>query len=1012
MSWVPEYVVNVRLADVLSREFGIDARAERLSGRRRPDIRCYYRGLIIGIEASYDRSDAERDAEKRLEEGLVDVAIALWLKERYRDEPEPQLVERIRRSRFDVKVLVPVGAKDTLISFLERSTGRRVEATGWFRDVDLPLLKTIIESASSFLAREEEVQGLIAEVKREVEDFTRALASVDGRGEIRRGIYDQLYRLYGLSVAEAEDPEIAFGQAVLSILLSTVFYERVRSVHPRLEPVRRYVDRHGPISGLIEAFRNLLKIDYRVAVETTLNILGLLPDSVAHRVRRLVDLALRIAQSPSLLRRDFAGRIYHEITGDIALRKGFATFYTEVPAAYLLATLAAYSLLGLEGRSIPRLGRGEAQEILGRIRSARVADLACGSGTLLTAAYSSLMRIASMLKYYHNLDVDLDEIGKTLIEEGIYGIDALRYASQITAINLALVGPKTITRENVYTIYLGYMPDKKTAWLGSLELLNDSGRVGGILAYIEGGLAGAAEKTTLEGVEGEVKIPGKFDLIIMNPPFTRATGRTERFEGGRGLFGFIVDEAVRQRFIKAYGRVRDKVKEELREIARANITLFPGEIQEIIRGAQEFRPYLDVGQAGEGLLFLYLAYKYVGDDGVIAFVLPRNILAGASWFLARTLLATKFHVLYVVVSSDSRKGYNFSEGTSLSEALIIARRKTRHEPGEETVFVNLLSKPSGMLEAVMLGTRISEGRFAEGHGLVEELGSAARVRVVSREELLKHVDNWNMFVALPDQELVDAILDLIDNGAVNIGGHRVRIPLARFNELIHRLGIDAHQFHDHFRRTSTATPYPVIYGGGEEVRRKMAAEPNAYAEPRTSRARELYGEFSGRIIVPDRIWWDTAHAIAMLSKEPVLSNTFYAVRLNVPEERREQAEKALVLWLNTTWGLLTILANREETRGRWSRLKMTHWRMLPVLDVRALPGETLKELARAFDEYAEKEMKRIPEQFNPGKPDPVRLGVDTGFLRALNPQLRDEAVKDYLLDLYKRVDSALKQWIK
>jgi hypothetical protein len=50
-------------------------------------------------------------------------------------------------------------------------------------------------------------------------------------------------------------------------------------------------------------------------------------------------------------------------------------------------------------------------------------------------------------------------------------------------------------------------------------------------------------------------------------------------------------------------------------------------------------------------------------------VLPRNLLMGVSWFLARVLLATKYHLKYVIVSSDSENGFNFSEGTSLSEVL-------------------------------------------------------------------------------------------------------------------------------------------------------------------------------------------------------------------------------------------------------------------------------------------------------------------------------------------------------
>jgi len=41
-------------------------------------------------------------------------------------------------------------------------------------------------------------------------------------------------------------------------------------------------------------------------------------------------------------------------------------------------------------------------------------------------------------------------------------------------------------------------------------------------------------------------IPNELDLVIMNPPFTRATGRAESYGEGsesRGLFGFIVNVA-------------------------------------------------------------------------------------------------------------------------------------------------------------------------------------------------------------------------------------------------------------------------------------------------------------------------------------------------------------------------------------------------------------------------------------------------------------------------------------
>jgi hypothetical protein len=176
-------------------------------------------------------------------------------------------------------------------------------------------------------------------------------------------------------------------------------------------------------------------------VSATLDILRLLPPSIEPRVRDLVNLAVELASNKVLLSRDFAGRVYHEIAGGIALRKGFATFYTEVPAAYLLATLATLALLDLE-KGLFNLDRQRAREVVSRIESVKVGDFACGSGTLLTASYSALMRACTALKFYYDLeDVDLSGIGKASIERGVYGIDALRYASQITAINLALMAP-------------------------------------------------------------------------------------------------------------------------------------------------------------------------------------------------------------------------------------------------------------------------------------------------------------------------------------------------------------------------------------------------------------------------------------------------------------------------------------------------------------------------------------------------------------------------------------------
>jgi hypothetical protein len=48
------------------------------------------------------------------------------------------------------------------------------------------------------------------------------------------------------------------------------------------------------------------------------------------------------------------------------------------------------------------------------------------------------------------------------------------------------------------------------------------------------------------------------------------------------------------------------------------------------------------------------------------------------------------------------------------------------------------------------------------------------------------------------------------------------------------------------------------------------------------------------------------------------------------------ASRLLVLWLNSTRGLLVLLAEREETRGAWVEWKTERMRNMKVFDIRKL----------------------------------------------------------------------------
>jgi hypothetical protein len=165
----------------------------------------------------------------------------------------------------------------------------------------------------------------------------------------------------------------------------------------------------------------------------------------------------------------------------------------------------------------------------------------------------------------------------------------------------------------------------------------------------------------------------------MNPPFTRATGRGGREHGG--LFGFLVDEKVRTSVLYDYNKAREKVDKDLLLISQKYLEDFKDGTFKGIR------------HAGEGLVFIYLAYLRLNDGGRIAFVLPKSVLSGASWFLIRTLFLEKFHVEYVVVSYDKENGYNFSQSTNYSEVLVVARKSKGSSNNQSTKFIMMLMKP-------------------------------------------------------------------------------------------------------------------------------------------------------------------------------------------------------------------------------------------------------------------------------------------------------------------------------
>ena len=236
--------------------------------------------------------------------------------------------------------------------------------------------------------------------------------------------------------------------------------------------------------------------------------------SVAHAMRALKvmsDTSTKLVGLGVSQSHDLTGTVFQRLIAD---RKFLATFYTRPESAALLAHLA-----------IPDDGDWGAPE---RVKNFRIADYACGTGTLIHAAYRRLNQLHWLA------GGNPEELHAHMMEHGLTACDVLPSSVHLTASMLSATYPSQLYGDT-RTIVMDYgRTDRGEVSIGSLDLLGGSGKVKPAIslnrpgAVVNGRLfaENKSKKVTGKG-EAESKLhedmpPNSQDLVIMNPPFTRA----------------------------------------------------------------------------------------------------------------------------------------------------------------------------------------------------------------------------------------------------------------------------------------------------------------------------------------------------------------------------------------------------------------------------------------------------------------------------------------------------------
>ena len=706
--------------------------------------------------------------------------------------------------------------------------------------------------------------------------------------------------------------------------------------------------------GICDEWDRVLKVNYVPIFWSAKEMLRLMPTETANEAlgwlwwmgRRLV--ARGVTRSHDLM-----GIVFQELIAD---RKFLAANYTRPEAAALLAALALPADKPPGGAD---WGDGET------LAGAQIGDFACGTGTLLSTAYQRM----SFLHELHGGDPRL--LHGPMMKHGLVGLDVINIAVHLTAAMLAGSHPDTpFDGDCLLTMPYGGFDNGEVA-IGSLDLLNTQIPS----ALLERAVAvSAGGRVPEEVAEIADKVGhGKFDLVIMNPPFVRSTGMEgEKLGRGNSAFAaFNTDDPTRKRMQKSLVKARD--------------------------GSP-----LGTGNNGLAADFLDLSLRKTRDDGVIALVLPLSGVSGRGWENARNAIAVNCNDITVItIAGVGSKDSSFSADTDIAECLLIARRG---EPSKENVatFVMLRRRPQSAVEAELLANEISRIRGSGNLRSIKNLEGLSRISIGEQEyggiisAPIPQLGPWPL-VGIIDEELAQVSWNLERGLLMPLGmpgAEGISLPVVRIKEIAGRGPYHADIYWDHADGTprgpfekiqpavSPVPTYPMLWAHHAPRERRLVVEPDSEGRIKAALGKVTQSQINEKAA---RVWATATRAhynrdlrfnsqslIVAFTERPCIGGMAWpSVIFENPDH-----EYPFTLWCNSTLGLLMHWWVSNKTQSGRGRTTITGIPNIPTFDVRTLTGKQLCAAKEAFGELRERRF--LP--FDQIDEDPARAELDSRLL--------------------------------
>ena len=922
-----ESIINDALARLLRERLGLEAVAETLHHGRRPDIvvrRPNEAPVILEIEIA-PAPTVDADALARL--GM---------------EIDGQQVQNA------FAVTVPGQLRSTSQRYLfERMATATLEWREWrFDGTSGPKLSGNVVELGNVVERTTPPAGNLDEAVDILDQGARRAGALLYR---HPGTVARVSKIFG-----ADPTDESANMAALVVINAMVFQERLAAgaeVYRSVSAARV----HGGFSRLrlLELWEQILSVDYYPIFKMAKDVVEQLSEIEASEVlEECARTASALLRMGAVGRHDLAGRIFNRL---ISERKLLAAFFTTVPASALLAGLA------LSGSRWPDVNWNDVDNLA----QLRVVDPACGTGTLLMAAYRHILQ-NHMAADSHG---DSTEIHQALVERIIFGADVVQAAIHLTAATLAAMSPSVgFTQMQLHTLRFG-RTSRGAIDLGSLDWL--------LAPEIQSSFSATKEQIGARSGTGTMVPLPKADLVISNPPYVRRGS-----DGGKG-------EAI----ARVFSLPREGT-EAWTAISKRTSALLKG------TAANQM--------AGHGSSFTVLADRLVAPGGRVALVLPVTALSGGSWSDIRQMLASRYQIEFVVSSHDPNRLF-MSFDTSIAEILLVARRLGDNEtPSRRGVFVNLWRAAYQETDALALVNAVNSASLAPLHrsdgppvgGSPLFVGGEQWGELVDgpvgaepwKASRWKHGLLGQFAAALGRSEL------WADDGAHVVG----RIPTVAMSKVcnvgpehkrIRGLTGVFEAYHGPYGEAQlpavrnldspgwSQAQFPAIWSLDSSVHQGLHAEPNAWLVPKPDRDHRPIWSQSGTLHTTCDIRYNSQRVMATITVVQALGiRAWFTLQVYDDDPLfKYRRGIALALWQNSTLGMLLHAnhSNRaQQGRGTGNKGMLES---LPTLDVRKLESWQLDEARSIWRDLQD----RTFQPFHECAVDPARIELDQRVVRDL-----------------------------